>query len=169
MTPEFSVPVRAHDVGGVLRQHDIAADAASRAALVRRFALVGLDELSAALALRREAAGIRVTGHIHARGEQACVATAEPVPFLLTEKVNLLFTEAKPDGDEIELADADLDTETLDGDVIDLGEIAAQALALALDPYPRSTAPAPGVISEAEARSVSSPFAVLRGPPAAGT
>ena len=42
------------------------------------------------------------------------------------------------------LADADLDTETLDGDVIDLGEIAAQALALALDPYPRSTAPAPG-------------------------
>ena len=162
MTPEFSVPVRAHDVGGVLRHHSIAADAASRAALVGRFALVGLDELSANLALRREAAGIRVTGQIHARGGQACVATAEPVPFLLTEAVNLLFTEAKPDGDEIELADADLDTEPLDGDVIDLGEIAAQALALALDPYPRSTAPAPGVISEEAARLAANPFSVLR-------
>jgi uncharacterized metal-binding protein YceD (DUF177 family) len=162
MTPEFSFPVRAHDIGGVVRNHDIAADAPSRAALVRRFALVSLDELAGALALRREAAGIRVTGQIRARGEQACVATAEPVPFLLTEAVNLLFTEAAPEGDEIELADADLDTEPLDGDIIDLGEIAAQALALALDPYPRSTAPAPGVISEAAARLASNPFSVLR-------
>lgn len=162
MTPEFSFPVRAHDVGGVLRRHSIAADAASRAALAGRFGLVGLDELTANLDLRREAGGIRVTGQIHANGQQACVATAEPVPFLLTESINLLLVEAKPDGDEIELADADLDVDYLDGDIIDLGEIAAQALALALDPYPRSTAPAPGVISEDEARLASSPFSVLR-------
>jgi hypothetical protein len=50
----------------------------------------------------------------------------------------------------------------LTGDVIDIGEIAAQALALALNPYPRSTAPAPGVISEEAARAASNPFAVLR-------
>jgi hypothetical protein len=43
-----------------------------------------------------------------------------------------------------------------------MGEIAAQALALALDPYPRSTLAAPGVISESEARVASSPFSVLR-------
>jgi uncharacterized metal-binding protein YceD (DUF177 family) len=118
--------------------------------------------LTAALELKREAGGIRVSGQIHASGIQPCVATAEPVPFLITERVHLLLTEAAPEGDEIELADADLDTEPLEGDIIDLGEITAQALALALDPYPRSTAPAPGVITEDQARIASSPFAVLK-------
>ena len=162
MTPEFSRPYRAHDVGGMVRQQAIEADAGEREALAARFALVDLERLTAALELRRDAAGIRVTGQVHASGHQACVATAEPVPFLLTETVSLLLTEARPEGDEIELGAIDLEVEVLDGDVIDMGEIAAQALALALDPYPRSTAPAPGVISEEQARVVSSPFSVLR-------
>lgn len=162
MIPEFSRPFRAHEVGGTVRQQAIEADPAERAALATRFALLGLDRLTATLELRRDAAGIRVTGQIHAAGQQPCVATAEPVPFLITEPVQLLLTEAAPDGDDIELADSDLDTEPLDGDIIDLGEIAAQALALALDPYPRSTLPAPGVITEAQAKADSSPFAILR-------
>ncbi|MFZ4688540.1 MAG: YceD family protein [Polymorphobacter sp.] len=164
MISEFSRPFRAHDVGGVMRQQMLEAEAPERDALARRFDLLALDRLTAAIELRREAAGIRVTGQIHASGAQPCVATAEPVPFLLTEQLNLLLTEARPEGDEIELAEPDLDTETLDGDIIDLGEITAQALALALDPYPRSTAVAPGVISEEAARAASNPFAVLRKP-----
>jgi uncharacterized metal-binding protein YceD (DUF177 family) len=162
MTPEFSRVVRAHDVGGHSRPHAVEADAGERAALAIRFGLVQLGSLTAALALRREAAGIHVTGQIQGSGEQACVATGEPVPFLLTERVNLMLTDAAPEGDEIELAEPDLDTEILDGDIIDLGEIAAQALALALDPYPRSTLPAPGVISEEAARAAANPFSVLR-------
>lgn len=162
MTPEFSRPFRAHDVGGMNRQQMIEADASERAALVRRFGLVALDRLTAALDLRREAAGIRVTGQVHASGEQACVATGEPVPFLVTEPVALLLIEATPEGDEIELAEPDLDTESFAGDTIDMGEIAAQALALGLDPYPRSAAPAPGVISEEAARAAASPFSVLK-------
>ena len=162
MTPEFSRHFRAHDVGGVTRQQMIEAEPHERAALASRFGLLSLDRLTAALELRREAAGIRVTGQVHASGDQACAATAEPVPFLITENVAVLLTEARPEGDEIELHEPDLDTEILEGDIIDLGEIAAQALALALDPYPRSTRPAPGVITEAEARAASSPFAVLK-------
>jgi uncharacterized metal-binding protein YceD (DUF177 family) len=162
MIPEFSRQFRAHDVGGMVRQQMIEADPVEREALARRFDLLELDLLTAALELKREAGGIRVSGQIHASGIQPCVATAEPVPFLITERVHLLLTEAAPEGDEIELADADLDTEPLEGDIIDLGEITAQALALALDPYPRSTAPAPGVITEDQARIASSPFAVLK-------
>lgn len=164
MTPEFSRIVRAHDVGGHSRQQAIEADAGERAALATRFGLLELGALTATLALRREAGGIHVTGQIHGSGEQACVATGEPVPFLLTERVNLKLTETAPEGDEIELAEPDLDTEILEGDIIDLGEIAAQALALALDPYPRSTAKAPGVISEEAARAAANPFSVLRKP-----
>ncbi len=162
MTPEFSREQRAHDVGGNPRRQSIEASADERAALARRFGLLALDRLVADVTLRREAAGIRVTGQIDANGTQPCVATAEPVPFLITEPVALLLTESLPEGDEIELGDDDLDSEPLVGDIIDIGEIAAQALALALDPYPRSTAPAPGVISEEAARAASSPFAVLR-------
>ncbi|GGE15206.1 metal-binding protein [Polymorphobacter glacialis] len=160
--PEFSRHFRAHDVAGIPRQQMIEADPAEREALARRFNLIGLERLTAALELSREAAGIRVTGQIHASGDQACVATAEPVPFLITEPLKILLTEARPEGDEIELHDADLDTEILEGDVIDLGEIAAQALALALDPYPRSVHAAPGVVTEEQARADSSPFAILR-------
>lgn len=162
MTPEFSRPFRAHDIGGMNRQQMIEADYNERAALAKRFGLLSLDRLTAALELRREAAGIRVTGQVHASGEQACVATGEAVPFLVTEPAALLLTEAAPEGDEIELAEADLDTEPLSGDIIDLGEIAAQALALGLDPYPRSSAPAPGVITEDEARVAANPFSVLK-------
>jgi uncharacterized metal-binding protein YceD (DUF177 family) len=162
MTPEFSRPLRAHEIGGTLRRQSIEASDAERAALAGRFDLLGLDRLVADISVRREAAGIRVTGRIDAAGTQPCVATAEPVPFLITETLALLLTENQPEGEEIELADADLDSEPLVGDIIDIGELAAQALALALDPYPRSTAPAPGVISEEAARAASSPFAVLR-------
>ena len=162
MTPEFSRLFRAHDVGGHVRQQAIEADADERAALATRFGLLTLARLTAAFDLRREAAGIRVTGQVHGSGDQVCVATAEAVPFLLTEAVAILLSEAGPDGDEMELTAGELDIEPLNGDIIDLGEIAAQALALALDPYPRSTAAAPGVLSEEQARMVSSPFSVLR-------
>lgn len=162
MTPEFSRHFRAHDVAGIPRQQMIEADRDERLALADRFRLISLDRLTAALELRREAAGIRVTGQIHASGDQACVATAEPVPFLITEPLSILLVAAAPEGGEVELAEPDLDTEILEGDIIDLGEITAQALALALDPYPRSTLPAPGVITEEQARSASSPFAVLK-------
>jgi uncharacterized metal-binding protein YceD (DUF177 family) len=162
MTPEFSRIIRAHDIGGHARQQAIEADAGECAALAARFGLLRLARLTATFELRREAAGVRVTGQVQGSGEQACVATGEPVPFLLTEPVRLMLSETAVEGDEIELAEPDLDTDTLDGDIIDMGEIAAQALALALDPYPRSTLAAPGVISESEARVASSPFSVLR-------
>ncbi|WP_310496562.1 DUF177 domain-containing protein [Sandarakinorhabdus sp.] len=166
--PEFSHIVRAHEIGGVIRREMLEAGPDARAALAARFALLTLDVMTAALELRREAAGIRLTGQVHGAGHQACVLSGVAVPFLATDAIDLLLVEVLPDEDEMELSDADINVELLDGDEIDLGELAAQALALALDPYPRSADPAPesisGVISEEEARLASSPFAVLRKP-----
>ncbi|MEI6484804.1 MAG: DUF177 domain-containing protein [Sphingomonadales bacterium] len=159
---EFSHIIRAHEVGGVPRKLSLAADPAQRAALVTRFALLSLDSLTATLELRREAGGIRVVGQVQAKGAQPCVASGEPVPFRVKETLALLLTQAVPDGGEIELASDDLDVEPLDGDAIDAGEIAAQAFALALDPYPRLPGAVPGVISEDEAVAARSPFAVLK-------
>jgi uncharacterized metal-binding protein YceD (DUF177 family) len=162
--PEFSCPVRAHEVGGHARDHAIAAETAECAALATRFDLLALQALSARLRLVREAAGIRLTGDVAAEGAQACVATGAPVPFRLITPLSLLLVEAGPSGQDIELGDDDLDVELLEGDVIDLGEWAAQAMALALDPYPRSNTATPGVLSEDEAAQARSPFAVLKTP-----
>lgn len=163
---EFPRPVRAHEIGGQVRRHALEANEAERFALAARFSLLALDSLTAAVETKREAGGIRITGSFTARGSQPCVATGDPVPFLITEPIALLLTEAGPDGTEIELAAPDLDTEPLVGDIVDLGEITAQALALALDPYPRSTSPAPGVLTEEQAQAASSPFAILKKPQA---
>jgi uncharacterized metal-binding protein YceD (DUF177 family) len=159
---EFSRPVRAHEVGKA-RAHQIGANADERAALAVRFDLTALNRLEADLELGRTASGIRLAGRIRAAGSQPCVRTGTPVPFTIDERLALRLLEAAPVGDEIELSAEDLDSEPLVGDIIDLGEYAAQALALALDPYPRSTAAAPLILSEDEARAAASPFAVLKG------
>ena len=161
-TPEFSRPLRAHEVGGTQRRFTLTADAAERAALAARFTLLALDRLEASLDVRREAAGIRIVGQVEGIGAQACVASGEPVPFRLRETIALLLSDTVPDGGEIELGSDDLDVEILDGDVIDAGEIAAQAFALGLDPYPRLPGTVAGILSEDEAAAARSPFAVLK-------
>lgn len=160
-TPEFSHVVRAHEIGSP-KPFRLEADAGERAALAARFTLLSLDQLTATLEVKRDSGGIRITGQVQSQGTQPCVASGEPVPFLVTERIALLLTEATPAGGEIELSSADLDVEPLDGDIVDLGEIAAQALALGLDPYPRLPISVPGVISEDEAVALRSPFAVLK-------
>jgi hypothetical protein len=169
IAPEFSHILRAHEVGGTPRRLTLEADATARAGLATRFGLLALDSLTAALEVRREARGIRVSGTVQGEGTQPCVISAEPVPFAATERVALLLVAAAAGdaaGGEIELSADDLDVEPLAGDVIDVGEIAAQALALGLDPYPRApgidAAGVPGLISEADAIAARSPFAVLK-------
>lgn len=160
---EFSHVVRAHEIGGTPRRLELDSDAAQRTAVAARFGLLALNTLAATVELRREAAGIRLTGTVTGSGDQACVASGDPVPFRLREPIALLLTDATPDGGEIELSSDDLDVEPLDGDAIDVGEIAVQTLALGLDPYPRRPGSVAGILSEEDAIAERSPFAVLKG------
>ena len=160
--PEFSHILRAHEIGGTPKRLMLEANDVERAALATRFTLLGLDRLTAALEVKREAKGIHISGQVHGAGAQPCVASGEPVPFLVTEHIALLLTDATPAGGEIELAGTDLDVEPLAGDIVDLGEIAAQAFALGLDLYPRLPVSVAGVISEEDAIALRSPFAVLK-------
>ena len=159
--PEFSHILRAHEIGGTVRRVALAADDGERAALATRFGLLTLKRLTATLEVKREAAWIKVSGQVQGQGNQACVASGDPVPFSVRETVSLKLGEA-PAAGELELASDDLDVEPLAGDIVDLGEIAAQALALALDPYPRRPGSVPGLMTEEEAAEARSPFAVLK-------
>lgn len=163
MTPEFSRPERLDAIGSADRQVTIAADAEERARLAARFGLIAVDRLEATLSLRREAAGISVHGRVGAAVVQACSVTGVPLSATIDEPVALLFVETLDGQDEVELDAGALDVVAIEGGAIDLGEAAAETMALALDPFPRSddaqaALRAAGVISEEEA----GPFGALK-------
>ena len=155
--PEFARPRRLDTIGAGETTVEIAAEPDERAALAKRFGVVAIDRLTATFALRRDAVGVRADGRIAAAVVQACTVTGDPLPTTIDEAVALRFLPAaEAGGDEIELDEGDLDTMFFDGGAIDLGEAAAETLALALDPFPRSPGAAAvlreaGVLTEDEA------------------
>jgi uncharacterized metal-binding protein YceD (DUF177 family) len=141
MKPEFSRPERIDTIGAGERPVAIEADADERRRLAGRFGLVAVDRLAASFAVRRDGPAIVAAGRIEASVVQACSVTGDPLPAQVDEQVSLRFVaegEDTPGDHEVELAADALDTMPIEGDAIDLGEAAAETMALALDPFPRS-------------------------------
>lgn len=160
--PEFSRPERLEVIGAGDRTVTIEADDNERRLLAGRFGLIGIDRLTGEFVVRREAAGIRARGRVVATLVQACSVTGEPLPAAVAEPVDLIFVAEGEQGDEVELSDDTIDTVFHDGSAIDLGEVAAETMALALDPFPRgpnadAALKGAGVLSEGEA----GPFGAL--------
>ncbi len=160
MIPEFSRPERLDTIGERDRTVEIAASAEERGKLAARFDVVSVESLEARFTIRREAGGFVAKGNVTASVIQACSVTDEPLTATLDEPVALRFVAdlGAAEG-EIELSDDALDTVPIDGGAIDLGEAAAETLALALDPFPRgpnaaAALRAAGVISEDEYQPV---------------
>lgn len=164
MTPEFPRPIRIDTIGEGDRHEVIEANEAERKALAARFGLLGIERLTGTFTLRREAAGISVTGRVTAAATQGCSITGEPLPATIDEEARLRFVDDLGQGEEVELDDAEIDVLPLEGAAIDLGEVAAETLALSLDPFPRgpnaeAALKESGVLSEGEA----GPFGALAG------
>lgn len=163
--PEFSRPVRIDQLARHAQPVTIAADAAEREALAKRFHLLALDRLEADYALSEENGAIFARGRVRAALAQPCVATGVAVPETVDTDFLLRFVKEgaeAPEGDELELDAEDCDTIGFDGLVIDMGEAVAETVALAMEPYPRSpdadsVLREAGVLSEEQA----SPFAAL--------
>lgn len=105
--------------------------------LARRFDLVSVDRLVGHARLDRDRGGdvIRLSGRIEAAVVQSCVVSLEDVPETVAETFECRFTRAAIDPDDVAW---DQDLEPLEGAELDLGEIFAQQLSVALDPYPRA-------------------------------
>lgn len=154
---EFSHTIKL-DTIGEFRTVKLSANADERAKLIKRFDLLALEKLDAAVGIQRDGNIVRAKGRFSAIATQACIASGEPVPADISEELHILFIpvpDHAPDA-EIELEPDDCDSIFHDGKVIDLGEAVAQTLGLALDPYPRSpdaetALRAAGVKSEEEA------------------
>ncbi len=151
---------------------EFSATADECAALARRFDLRAVEAFSAIARLTSTAAGpLRLVLAFRARITQTCVISLEPFESVIEETVERRFvppdaSTARPEeATEVEISvEGEDPPEPLADETIDLGEIAAEHLGLAIDPYPRR----PGVVFEgvatqgfSEPEPRKSPFAVL--------
>ncbi len=148
-SPEFSRPVAAEGVPAEGARWEFTAAPEECRALARRFELLALHRLSLRARLRPLRGGLmRVEGQISAALVQSCVVTLKPVEGRIEESFVALYgpppRESEPAGREVAgrevvVAPEDEDPpEPIADGAIDLGELAAQQLALAMDPYPRA-------------------------------
>lgn len=114
----------------------VEATAAERAALARRLAIPAVEALRCRFRLRRATLGsVDADGVLEARVIRTSVVTLEEFAQDVAETFQLRFV---PAGQERDDADPEAPDEIpYDGAALNLGEAAAEQLALALDPYPR--------------------------------
>ncbi len=145
--PELSRTIIADKVTTAGGFEVVKATDAECAALAERFDLVSVSGLTAKMRLRRVRSDfVKVTGELEADVVQRCVVTLEPVPAHVKEEFSALFApehlipkeEADDESDHFQYLGGDEDfPEAMPGGRIDIGELVAQNLSLALEPYPR--------------------------------
>ncbi len=141
---EFTRPFAIADLSDGEARLAVEAGSQECECLARRFELVSIASLEASLNLRLNPAGeVDVSGQLAAEVVQTCVVSLEPVPARVAEGFSLRYAPgAREPIEDLSFGPGDDEPpEPLCGDTIDLGELVAQQLALALDPFPR----APGV------------------------
>lgn len=120
----------------------VTADEAERTAIARRFGLAALNRLDAQLNFAFDGVVVNVTGTVEGDVVQRCVATDEPLPARVVTPVDVRYVpnetlEAAEAEAEVELGENDLDIIGYTSGRVDLGEMVADTLYLALDPFPR--------------------------------
>jgi uncharacterized metal-binding protein YceD (DUF177 family) len=156
IAPEFSRVLPVERIGAGLEQ-TVAATTEECAALAARLGVAAVRSLVCRFRLRREPEGrFPAAASLTAVLVRDCVVTLEPFEAAVAETFSVVFV---PAGSEDDGTDPESDDEIpYAGGAIDLGEAAAEQLALTLDPYPRKPGAA---LPEAEAEPPLSPFAAL--------
>ena len=157
MTPEFSRPFAVDRLALSGLEQAVVADAQECRALAARLGVPAVLALSCRFRLTPGAARtVLAEGRLEARVVRECVLTLDEFETAVAEVFRVRFVP-----EEALLEDDDPDSEdqiALTGGVVDLGEAAAEQLALALDPYPRKPG-SPG--PEEEPGAAPSAFAAL--------
>jgi uncharacterized metal-binding protein YceD (DUF177 family) len=157
MIPELHRPVAVERVGPAGLDMTVEASPAECAALAERMGLPAVLALTCAFHLGWDAAGtLLARGHLIARLMQTCVVSLDDFVSTVEER---FAVRCVSDGEETDDADPEsLDEITFVDGTLDLGEAAAEQLALALAPYPRAPdAVLPDISDDPEAQ----PFAAL--------
>ncbi len=140
----------------------VEADAAECAALAARLGVPAVLGLRCGFRLKAGRRGVvAAEGMLDAQLVRECVVTLEPFEVAVAEAFRVQFVPAErlAEAPEDAALDPDSDDEVgYEGQSLDLGEAAAEQLALGLDPYPRK----PGVaLAEDEEAGAGGAFAAL--------
>lgn len=171
----FSYRVKVGHISANPVEVTISANDEERAELAELWSVLDVKALSATFqVLRWKRDGVRIKGRVTAEIVQACVVTLDPVESHIDEPIEVIFV---PEGSKLARLPVATDTgemlldpegpdapEVFTGDTIDAGAVAAEHVALAIDPYPRKpdTAFAGHIESSDEDDRKPSPFAVLK-------
>ncbi len=165
----FSYSVVVRDIPAEGRKYSLRVEEGERRALADSLGIPDVTALSAEIEVRPVGGqAMSVRGHLTAEVVQTDVVTLDPVTQAVSEAIDVTLMPAShaPRSKATELF---VDVEEADGpDLyhngrIDLGVIAAEHLALGLDPYPRAPDTAFSGYVEDDPASAPSPFAALAG------
>lgn len=133
---ELSRPVALDRIGAAGLEQTVEAEPGELGPLARRLMIPAVHRLRCLFRLRRAGGSvIEAAGRLEAEVVQVCVVSLDEFAHEVREDFTVQFV---PAGTEIEDDDPESpDQIPYSGGVIDLGEAAAEQLALALDPYPR--------------------------------
>lgn len=139
---EFSRPLDVTRVPPQGCTETVTADPKECLALAERFGLPAIHSLTAELKVSRwRGEGLKFKGHIKADIDQACVVSLDVFRSMLEDRFESYFLPARSVAGADEAAIEESDAEPFENGIIDMGEVVAEATALALDPYPKK----PGV------------------------
>lgn len=162
--PELSYIVETARVPASGVNVDIAADEKQRKALAGRFGINGINSLTAHIVLKRiNGTQIRVHGDFEASVVQTCVVSLEPFEETVRDNFTVVFSQEEGTSLKVNEIDLDMsqedDVEPVENGRIDVGELTAEYLSLALDPFPH----APDAVFDARPvrEKEENPFSVL--------
>ncbi|MDQ0316039.1 DUF177 domain-containing protein [Amorphus orientalis] len=170
MTETFALsrPISVTDVAPDGQTVAFEADAEEREALAAAFNLSSIESLAADFEVKPwRGDGLSVAGTVTAVVVQPCVVSLAPVRQTISEELYLRFmpeTKVRKGNGEIDIDPGGEDPpELFDGESLDLGAIAAEHVALGIDPYPRVPGAQFDPVEEGdeEEDEEPSPFAVL--------
>lgn len=152
LQPEWSYMLETEKVADKPLAFVVEASAEECRDLARRLDVVAISDLRADVGIEREKSGlIYVSGIVRANLEQSCVITGDPVITPIEEEFDGWFSDkdspvslnkvrhdrlAQKADMEVQVLDEKDDPEPVINGKIDIGELAAQYLSLAIPPYP---------------------------------
>lgn len=141
---EFSRPVLVDGLTAKGKAFAAAADTRERAALAARLGVLEVERLEVEGVVDSVRGGtvVQLSAHLSAAVMQSCVVSLAPVRQRIEVDFVRLFAPDAPGDDEavedVHFDEAGDDIDPLREGRIDVGETAAEQLALELDPYPRA-------------------------------
>lgn len=178
--PEWSFPVDAEKITTNPLRIMIKPTPEERKALAVRFGVTSLDLLQAEMSFVREAGKttIHATGSFEAQLKQSCVVTGAPVSSRIEEEFESWFADrqqavplakirkermVEKGHVEMPMIPEHEDPEPVIDGKIDAGELVAQFLSLAINPYPRAEGLKEETVEVVHAdKPLENPFAALK-------